>query len=100
MLIIRPTASINVPAIISTTAPFADNPKRLGWSIQNCGQNELFVNLGGTASTTVFHYILKKGTANDDGTGGLVSQYEGTVFTGPITIAGTNPRYVITELGA
>jgi hypothetical protein len=100
MIVCQQTKQCNTPAILSTTTPFADNPARTGWSIQNLGQNPLFVNMGGTASSTVFHVVLKAGTSNDDGSGGSVGQEQGVVFTGPITIAGTSPRYCITEFAA
>lgn len=48
---IRPTESINTPAIVTSAGTaLASNTKRLSWSIQNVGTNPLFVNLGGTAS--------------------------------------------------
>ena len=34
-----------------------------------------------------FHYVLKGGTGDSDGTGGSYSE-SGTVFTGAITVAG------------
>ena len=97
MIVCNQTTNINVPAIISSATALASNPARVGWSIQNLGQNELFVLMGTGASTSVFHTVLKKGTANDDGTGGSVGQEQGVVYTGIITIAGTSPRYVVTE---
>ena len=105
MIVAQQTINSNVPAIVNTTTPFANNPARTGWSIQNLGQNALYVLLqpiGTTtvASTTVFHVVLKAGTSNDDGTGGSVGQEQGVIFTGPITVAGTSPRFVITEFAA
>lgn len=99
MTAVRPTAAINTPAIIATATAIASNENRLGWQIQNLGQNPLFVLLGSGASTSVFHAVLKGGTANDDGLGASFSQNSGTVYTGIITVAGTSPRYVVTELG-
>lgn len=96
---IQPTTAVNTPSIASAATALASNPNRLGWQIQNLGTNPLFVNLGGTASTTVFHMVLKGGTANDDGLGGSFGDMTGTVFTGTITIAGTSPRYTVLELG-
>lgn len=95
---IYPTTNSNVPAIIATATALASNPKRIAWMIQNLGTNALFVNLGGAATTSVFHVVLKAGTGNDDGTGGSFAQEDGVIFTGNITIAGTSPRYVVTEL--
>lgn len=88
----------NTPAIQSSANVLPANIDRGGWAIQNLGTNTLYVNLGGTASTAVFHVALKAGTTNDDGTGGSFSQMEGTVFIGAITIAGTGPRYTIIEM--
>jgi len=96
--IIAPKNTANTPSIASATTAIAENTDRGGWQIQNLGTNALFVRLGTGASTTVFHTVLKAGTANDDGTGGVMSQFEGTVYTGIITIAGTSPRYTVTEL--
>lgn len=98
MLVIRPTQASNTPTIASAAAALASNPARLAWSIQNLGMNALYVLLGTGASTSVFHVVLKAGTANDDGTGGFLAQEAGAVFTGPITIAGTSPRYTVTEM--
>ena len=94
----------NTPAIIvgvtGSNGAYAltDNPDRAGWTIQNLGTNTLFVELGSGASTAVFHYALKAGSVNDDGSGGSVSQNTGSIYTGPITVAGTAARYVVTEL--
>ena len=101
MIVCQQTTNINVPAIVTSAGTaLASNTARTGWSIQNLGQNPLFVNLGGTASTTVFHVVLKGATSNDDGTGGSVGQEQGVVFTGTITVAGTSPRFVVTEFAA
>jgi|VirMetMinimDraft_7_1064189.scaffolds.fasta_scaffold92637_3 hypothetical protein len=98
MNIVYQTAKINTPAIIATSTALASNPARNGWSIQNLGTNVLFVRLGTGATTSVFHYCVKGGGGNDDGTGGSVSQTDGVVFTGEISIAGTSPRYVVMEM--
>ena len=98
MNIVYQTAKINTPAIIATSTALASNPARNGWSIQNLGTNVLFVRLGTGATTSVFHYCVKGGGGNDDGTGGSVSQTDGVVFTGEISIAGSSPRYVVMEM--
>ena len=87
----------NTPSIASDATALAANADRRSWSIQNLGTNALFVRLGAAASTTVFHYALKAGTVNDDGTGGSVNQEGSAVYTGVITIAGTSPRYTMME---
>jgi hypothetical protein len=99
MIVVRQTSSINTPSIASSATAMAANAERTGWQIQNLGTNPLFVLLGSGASTTVFHAVLKGGTGNDDGNGGSMAQMGGIVFTGIITIAGTSPRYTVTEIG-
>lgn len=92
------TSGINTPSIVTSAGvALSANTSRYSWSIQNTGTNPLFVNLGGTASSTVFHYVLKGGTGNEDGTGGSISESSGAVFTGPISVAGTSPRFVVRE---
>lgn len=100
MIVCQQTTQSNTPAIISSSTALASNTARTGWTIQNLGTNTLFVLMGTGASTTVFHTVLKAGSVNDDGTGGSVGQEQGVVFTGPITIAGSSPRYVVTEFAA
>lgn len=90
----------NTPAILSPTTGdtvIAANPNRRMWSIQNLGTNTLFVRRGASATTSVFHHVLKAGTGTDDGTGGSVGDYAGVIYTGAISVAGTSPRCVITE---
>lgn len=94
----QPTININTPSIQSSATALASNPARRAWTIVNLGQNVLYVLLGAGASTTVFHIPLKAGSANDDGTGGSVSQEDGIIFTGIITVAGTSPRYTVLEM--
>ena len=89
----------NTPSISSNATALAVNGERSAWSIQNLGQNTLYVLLGSGATSSVFHFALKAGTSNDDGTGGSVAQESGSVYTGIITIAGSSPRYTVTELG-
>lgn len=88
----------NTPTQASAATALAANAERAGWSIFNSGQNPLFVLLGSGASTSVYHFILKGGTANDDGLGAFFSQTTGAIYTGIVTIAGTSPRYTVMEL--
>lgn len=92
------TQNANVPIIQSSATAIASNPARVAWSIQNLGTNPLFVLRGSGASTSVFHTVLKAGTGNDDGTAGSISEEAGTIYTGILTVAGSSPRYVVTEL--
>lgn len=101
MIVCQQTIQVNTPSIQSTATALADSAgKRTGWTIQNLGTNPLFVLMGPGASTSVFHTVLKGATSNDDGSGGSVGQEQGVVFTGPITVAGTSPRYVVVEFAA
>lgn len=92
------TQNANTPAIIATATALAANPARVAWSIQNLGTNPLFVLRGAGATTSIFHTVLKAGTGNDDGTGGSISEEAGTIYNGIITVAGSSPRYVVTEI--
>jgi len=98
--VIAQRGTANTPEILSSATALSANTDRGGFLIQNLGTNVLFVRLGSGASTTVFHFALKAGSGNDDGTGGSISMgIDGPlVYTGIITIAGTSPRYVAFEL--
>lgn len=93
------TQNINTPAIVAVAGTaLAANPARIGWGIQNVGANPLFVLMGSGASTTVYHRVLKGGSGNDDGLGGSLDYFNGAVYNGIITVAGTSPRFVVIEL--
>ena len=94
---ISPVNTASTPSIASATTAIAAAERR-GWGIQNLGTNTLFVLMGTGASTTVFNWVLKGGTGNDDGLGGSVAQTVGAVYQGTISIAGTSPRYTIFEM--
>lgn len=96
--IIVQRGTANTPSIASDATALAANTARAGWAIQNLGTNALFVRLGSGASTSVFHVVLKASTGNDDGSGSSFSQFNGAVYTGVITIAGTSPRYTVLEI--
>lgn len=98
MTIISSVSLANTPSIASAATALAANKARGAWMIQNLGTNALFVLLGSGASTTVFHVVLKAAAGNDDGSGGVFSQEEGVVWSGIVTVAGTSPRYTVTEL--
>lgn len=98
MNIIYQTQNSNTPTIASAATALAANNARIGFSIQNLGTNPLFVLLGTGASTTVFHFVLKASSVADDGTGGVLTMTNGTVYDGVITIAGTSPRYTVLEM--
>lgn len=92
------TQNSNTPAITSAATALASNSARMGFSIQNLGTNPLFVLLGSGATTSVFHVVLRAGTGADDGTGGILTMTDGTVYTGIVTVAGTSPRYTVLEM--
>lgn len=92
------TQNASTPTIASATTALASNTARIGFSIQNLGQNTLYVLLGTGASTTVFHMALKASTANDDGSGGFFEMAEGVVYTGIVSVAGSSPRYTVLEM--
>lgn len=92
------TENSNVPSLKSSTTALAANNKRIAWAIQNQGTNALFVCLGTGASSSVYHFVLKGGTAAADGSGGSISQEAGTIYNGIITVAGTSPSYTVLEI--
>lgn len=83
--------------IVSATTAVAANEARVSYEIQNLGTNALFVKEGASGSTSDFTRVLAAGTGNDNGTGGSYETPAGQVYTGVITIAGTSPRYIISE---
>lgn len=97
--IIAPMSQANTPAIITSAGvALAANPVRGAWQIQNVGTQPLFILRGTGASNTVFHSVIKGGTADNDGLGGSEGQDAGAVYTGVITVAGTTPKFVVMEL--
>lgn len=95
--IVARTQNVNTPSIQTGATALAANPARLFWQMQNVGQGPIRVCLGGTASATVFHFVLKGGSADNDGLG-AISAIELSSFTGAVTIDGTTPKYVVLEL--
>jgi len=83
--------------IVSATTALAANPARISYFVQNLGTNPLFVKEGTGASVTDFTAICAAGTVNDNGTAGSIGSPSDSVFVGAISIAGTTPRYTITE---
>jgi hypothetical protein len=92
------TQNANTPSIASAATALAANPARVGFSIQNLGTNPLFVLYGAGATSSVFHVVLKGSSVQDDGTGGVATMAEGSIYTGIVTIAGTSPRYTVLEM--
>lgn len=73
------------------------NSGRISYFIQNLGTNPLFVKEGSGATTSDFDYILAAGTANDDGTAASYDSPSSNCYQGIITVAGTSPRFTISE---
>ncbi len=97
MIVNQQTKNVNTPSISSASTALASNTARTAWMIQNLGTNPLYILKGTGASTTVFHVVLKAGSVNDDGTGGSFAEEAGTIYSDIVTVAGTSPRYVVTE---
>ncbi|HWA06766.1 MAG TPA: hypothetical protein VG961_09475 [Ignavibacteria bacterium] len=92
------TQSVNTPAVQTSTTVLEANEYRKGWYIQNQAATKLYVCLGDTASSTVYHFILPAASGAADGTGGTFSQLSGVVFTGKITCYnGGTPSYTVLE---
>ncbi len=92
------TQNATVTPIASAATALASNPARVGFMIQNLGTNTLFVKYGAGATTSDFSVVLKVSSVADDGTGGILTSADTAVYTGIITVAGTSPRYSVTEL--
>ena len=87
-----PTGDSGVQSVAIVTLAgtvLVPNGNRLAWFVQNLGTNPLYVKMGAGASTTDFDFALKGCTAQDDGTGGYISD---EIFQGTVSIAGTSPR--------
>lgn len=92
------SAGVITTGLITSTTALASNTDRRHFLIQNEGTNKLFVKFGsGCDSTSVYDLVLKACTGAADGTGG---SYESGafVYTGIITVAGTNPSYTAFEM--
>lgn len=96
--IIGQRSGVNTGAISTSTTVLAANTQRSAWEIQNLSTSTLFILMGSGCSSTVFHRILKGCTAQDDGTGGVYSQYGPIVYTGIITAGTASLRYAVTEI--
>jgi hypothetical protein len=92
------TQNATVTPVASATTALASNPARVGFILQNLGTNPLFVKYGASATSSDFSVVLKGSTVQDDGTGGVLSSADTAVYSGVVTIAGTSPRYSVTEL--
>ena len=94
------TKTANTPTVATATTILAENGERAAFMIQNQDNNyPLKICFGGTATSSVYHLILKACTSAADGTGGTVAMEGPVTFTGIITCysAGT-PSYTVLEI--
>src|ERR1035437_4991529 len=94
------TQAANTPSIVagdgaSAITILAANTARIGFSIQNVGTTAAKVMFGSVASTTVFHFVLKGGTGDNDGLGGSITFTAGTVYDGIITFFGASTAKLV-----
>lgn len=97
---VTPSIAINTPAIIagngsSAVSILAANTARIGFSVQNVGTTPAWVRIGGDASSTVYHYAIKGGTADNDGLGGSLTFTGPTVPAGAVTMYGASTAKVV-----
>jgi hypothetical protein len=88
-------ASSATSAIVAADGTaLAASAARKAWSIQNCDDAAVYVKLGASASASDFSFVLKAGTAANDGLGG---SWFDDVYTGIVTIAAAagSPRVVV-----
>jgi hypothetical protein len=80
--------------VTSDGTALALNDKRTWFNIQNLDDAAVYVKLGAAASASDFSFVLKAGTAANDGLGG--SWFDDS-YTGIFTIAAAagNPRVVV-----
>lgn len=92
------SSTIHARTGVLTTAGTAlsANDNRRTVIVQNLGTNPLFVKFGSNASTSDFDLVLKGGSGNDDGLGGILS-FDTLSYTGIISVAGTSPRFTATD---
>lgn len=93
------TQNANTPSIIAgdgatAVTVLAANNARRGFSIQNVGTTAAKICFG-TATTNVFHFVLKGGTADNDGTGGSITFNTGAIYNGIVTIFGATTAKVV-----
>lgn len=83
--------------VTSDGTALAANASRKGFSIQNVNDAAVYVKLGAGCSSSDFSFVLKAGSAADDGNGGF---YSDLLYTGIVTIAAKtgSPRVVVCEL--
>ena len=76
----------------------AVNPARTGLMIQNQSTAVMDVYFGPSASSSVYHFVLKGCTGAADGTGGSISMMDGNIYRGLVTAYSTSFSYSVLEL--
>jgi hypothetical protein len=90
---IQSAAAPSASAVATANATvFTLSPGEVGF-IQNLDDAALAVKLGASASTTDFNFILKAGSAADDGNGGLIYLTDYTGVVSVCAMSGT-ARYI------
>ena len=92
------TQSVNTPSIIAGDGAtaitiLAANNARRSFAIQNVGTTAAKICFG-TASTTVYHFVLKGGSADGDGNGGSITFNTGAIYNGIVTMFGASTAKV------
>ncbi len=82
----------------TSTTILAANPGRTFFMIQNQATAELYIAFGVTASSSVYHLVLKASTGAHDGSGGSISMESGMILGMSITCyASGTPSYTVME---
>ena len=89
------TSNVVAAVLVAGGDILVSNSSRKSWGIQNLGTDPIFVYMKTGASSTVFHFCLSGGIANDDGKGAAVQD---DIYTGVVSVSGTSPRFTVFEL--
>ena len=79
------TSATSAGGLQTNATILASNPGRTFFTIQNQDTHALNIAFGVTASSSVYHLVLKACSGAADGTGGVVSMESGTVLTMSVT---------------
>lgn len=94
----RSTTNSTTGGLATAATALASFNDRVGLVIQNQAATPLFVKFGAGCTTSVYDRVLSAGTLAADGTGGILNQMSGTVYTGIITVASaTTPSYTAVD---
>ena len=79
------TTATSAGGLQTSATILASNPGRTSFMIQNQDTHALNISFGATASSSVYHLVLKACGSAADGSGGVCSMEAGTVYTMAIT---------------